>query len=61
MADKRPGEKLLTNTFKAHYNQATELHSFVTYDTFDIALNCKGGTYENINPYIMQNNSIVAR
>jgi len=54
MAEGRSGEKLLTSTFKAHYDMAPELHSQVTYDTFDIKANCKGGKYENINPYILK-------
>lgn len=55
MADKRVGEKLLTTTFEHHYQQAPELHEAVTYDTFDIALHCKGGNYENISPYLREN------
>lgn len=52
MAEGRSGEKLLTSTFKKHYDQALEFQDLVTFETFDIKAHCKGGKYENINPYI---------
>ena len=38
--------------FKRHYEEASEFHQTVAYDTFDIKCKCKGGKYENINPYV---------
>lgn len=36
MAEGRSGEKLLTSTFKSHYEKSSEFHQTVAYDTFDI-------------------------
>ncbi|EAS06288.2 endonuclease/exonuclease/phosphatase family protein (macronuclear) [Tetrahymena thermophila SB210] len=61
MAEGRSGEKLLTGTFKQHYDLAKEFHMLVQYDTFDIKHHCKGGKYENINPYIIKNLTPIQR
>ncbi|KAL4501680.1 hypothetical protein ABPG72_018731 [Tetrahymena utriculariae] len=61
MAEGRSGEKLLTGTFKQHYDLAKEFHTLVQYDTFDIKHHCKGGKYENINPYIIKNLTTIQR